>query len=118
MHASNKLTFPVFLPKFNNLSRPILLNILSKAFLSLHKLEKMTLSYKNIFCTSPLAAINSGLLYKFKTSPMVESNTGDSAIIGIALSLFEQACKTFLLLTSNPKFLLFTSGVPSSLNNL
>ena len=112
------MTFPVFLPKFNNLSRPILLNIWSNAVLFLHKLEKTTLSYKNIFCTSLLAAISSGLLYKFKTSPIVLSNTGDSAINGIALLLFEQACNTFLPLTSNPKFLLLTSGFPSLSINL
>ena len=83
----------------------------------MHKLEKITLSYVNNFCTSLLAAINSGLSYNFITSSIVESNTGDSEIIGIASSLFEQACKTFLPLTENPKFLLFTSGSPS-LNNL
>ena len=49
---------------------------------------------------------------------MVESNIGDVAIIGIAFSLLEHACKTFLPSTANPKFLLFKSGSPLFLNNL
>ena len=81
----------------------MVLNILSYAVYFLHK-EK--LSYEKR--VSELAAINSRILYNLVTYCIVSSNTGDSAIIGILLSLFEHACNTFLSFISNPKFLLFT----------
>ena len=94
------------------------MNICSKAVLFLHKFEKITLSYKNNFCISLLVANNLGFSYNCVTSLIVESNTGDSDIIWMAFGLFEQACKTFLPLTSNPRPLLFKLGSPSSLKSL
>ena len=84
----------------------------------MHKLEIIALSELNIFLTSSLADINSGLSYNLVTSSMVESNTGLSDIIGMALSLLEQAWSTPLLFTAKPMFLLSVSGSPFSLNNL
>ena len=108
----------LFLPMSNNLSNPILSNISPNVFLSLHKLENISLSELNNFSTSLFDAINSGLSYNLVTSSIVESNTGLSEIIGIAFSLLEQFCKIDLPFTSKPKFLLLVSGSPSSLNNL
>lgn len=79
----------------------MILNILSYEVYFLHKLEK--LSYEKR--VSELAAINSRILYNLVTYCIVSSNTWDSAIIGIVLSLFEHACNTFLPSISNPKFL-------------
>ena len=79
----------------------MVLNILSYTVYFLHKLEK--LSYEKR--VSELAAINSRILYNLVTYCIVSSNTWDSAIIGIVLSLFEHACNTFLPSISNPKFL-------------
>ncbi len=86
----------------------------SNPFWFLQQLEKIILSYKNIFLISSSLSKISGWLYKVVTSLTVISKTGESIIKGIALSLWEQSCKTALALTLKGK-IFFSNFNPFSL---